>query len=179
MFSPPTCSMWLAALLSGAVALYYGAIVSGLFKDSLMAQFRRYGDERRPAPLVRFLLAAGLCCFALASVLGVLMDTRSFVRTVFPPLLLLLLTLICWGGAALVTQDEGLRESLPRWYFTLLRTTSRQERRHIGYAWLRIPFRLRWRLNADQASFVVWVDLVRLTVHYGAYDPDSPWNKWQ
>jgi hypothetical protein len=67
---------------------------------------------------------------------------------------------------------------LPRWYFDLLRRATRQERRHIAYAWLRIPHKMRWRLNGDQASFHVWADTVRITVFYGARDPDDPWELW-
>ena len=48
----------------------------------------------------------------------------------------------------------------------------------MAFAWLRIPRRMRWRLNGDQKAFEVWVELLRLTVIYGAFDPNSPWDVW-
>jgi len=107
-----------------------------------------------------------------------LLAPASFVYRLFPPLVFVVLAVILWGGSLVVGQQRDLRESLPRWYSTLLRIATRQERRQIAYAWLRIPRGMRWRLNGDQASFHVWVELVRLTVIYGAYDPDSPWDQW-
>lgn len=78
----------------------------------------------------------------------------------------------------IVRRHPDLREALPRWYFELLRNATRQERRFIGFAWLRIPRRMRWRLNGDQAAFRTWADTVRITVIYGAYDPNNPWTMW-
>lgn len=170
--------LWALLLFSGAATFYYGAVVSGLYKDPLMARFRRYGENEPPSPLVRFLNAAGGCCLALALLMPVLAAPHSYVYRVFGPLVFVVLALIAFGGGALVGKQPALRHALPRWYFELLRTASRQERRQIAYAWLRLPRRLRWRLNGDQASFRVWADMVRLTVIYGAYDPNSPWDIW-
>ena len=53
------CTAWLLAVgLFGAV-FYYGAILLGVYKDSLMALFRIYGEERHVYPLGRFLLSLG------------------------------------------------------------------------------------------------------------------------
>jgi hypothetical protein len=38
---------------------------------------------------------------------------------------------------------------------------------------------MRWRLNSDQKAFGTWADTVRMTVTYGARDPDDPWVTWQ
>jgi hypothetical protein len=176
MQDPPIQIWWIIFIASGAATFYYGAVVGGVFKDSLMSQFRKYGEENRVYPACRLLNTAGLTNLILVVLLphiGI-----PYVRQLFPRSIFFLLALTFWGASFFIYQSPTLRESLPRWYFGLLRTTSRQERRHIGYAWLRLPLMMRLRLNGDQKAFRVWSELVRLTVIYGAYDPDSPWDVW-
>jgi hypothetical protein len=158
--------------------LYYGAIVGGMFKDSLLAQFRKYGEENRVYPICRLLFAAGATSLVLAVLLPYISGSATYIQRLFPRSIFVLLTLMFWGLSYLINKRPILRESLPRWYFDLLRTTSRQERRHVGTAWLRLPLMMRLRLNGDQKAFQTWVELVRLTVIYGAHDPDSPWDVW-
>ena len=44
---PPVLLFWLLLIFSVSSAFYYAAIVGGLFKDSLMAQFRRATNDLR------------------------------------------------------------------------------------------------------------------------------------
>lgn len=164
---------WLTILIVGSAimvtVLYYWAIIGGLYKDTMMSNFRQYGEERRMYPLVRFLVSlAALCLFLAIWIPGLL------ITSVLTALCIALI-----GGALAISRVDWLRGSLPRWYFSLLQETTRQERRAIAYAWLRLPFRTRLRLNGDSYAFRVFVDEVRLTVIYGARDPDDPWVAWQ
>ncbi|MBN1562780.1 MAG: hypothetical protein JXA10_03005 [Anaerolineae bacterium] len=176
MQDPSTQIWWMLFIISSAMTGYYGAIVGGVFKDSLMSQFRKYGEENRIYPVVRLLGVAGLTSMILVSLLPHI--NPAYLRELFPRSIFVLLAFAFWGAALVVLQQPTLRQSFPYWYFELLRTTSRQERRQIGYAWLRIPRLMRLRLNGDQSAFRVWAELVRLTVIYGAHDPDSPWDVW-
>jgi hypothetical protein len=170
--------LWILLAVTGSATTYYAAIVGGLFKNSLLAQFRKYGEEQRVYPICRLLNVAGATSLALAMLIPRLAAPFGYYRRLFPGAVFTLLALTLWGASLLVYQRPALREALPFWYFDLLRTASRQERRHIGYAWLRIPRAMRWRFNGDQQAFRVWAELVRLTVIYGAYDPESPWTIW-
>jgi hypothetical protein len=172
------CFFWVITLVSGAFTAYYAAVASGLYRDPLMWHLQRYGEEQRPCLACRLLLAGAFFAMGLSVLLGSLAESNPVTRRIFPAEILTVLSIILFAGSFIAWQTPALRESLPRWYVYLLRTTSRQERRQIAYAWQRIPRRLRWRLSGDQASFVVWSELVRLTVIYGAFDPNSPWDVW-
>ncbi len=162
-------SVGLLGLIALGAVLYYGAIVGGLYKDSMMAIFRQYGEEQKVYPLVRLALALGVFCLLLAFLVsGMLLRTSATALGVF--------AFICAYG---ISRVETLRTSMPRWYFSMLHESNRQERRAIAYAWLRLPFRTRLRLNGDGYAFRVFVDEIRLTVIYGARDPDDPWAAWQ
>ncbi|GAB4571651.1 MAG: hypothetical protein Kow0077_08900 [Anaerolineae bacterium] len=164
-----TCAAWVFGLgLLGAV-FYYGAILLGLYKDSLMAQFRRYGEEPQIYTLSRFFLAlGGLMLFITPLIPGRMTGLALVTMGV-------LFLLLAYAAARI----PALRDALPRWYTSLLQVTNRQERRAIGYAWMRLPLRTRLRLNGDNYAFQIFVDEVRLTVIYGARDPDDPWKAWQ
>ena len=179
MYSGPPCAIWLLLFAGGAATAYYAAVTSGLLKDPLLAQFRRYGDERRVYPLCRFLYAFGAVALSMAMLIPTWWAPQSYLRRMFPPIFFFTLMLIAWGSSVIIYRRPAWREALPRWYFFLLRYASRQERRQLGYAWLRIPRKMRLRLNGDQKAFDVWVELMRLTVIYGAYDPNSPWHVWE
>jgi hypothetical protein len=168
----------LLALIASAATLYYGAIVGGWYKNPLMGRFRRYGREERPSPLGRFFDLLGLSGLLFTLMTDSLRQSSALASAEYLPAVLLVFTVAAWSGSVAVRANADLSTSLPRWYFDLVRTASRQERRFIGWAWLRIPTRMRWRLNGDQASFQVWADMVRITVIYGARDPDDPWGKW-
>jgi hypothetical protein len=167
----------LTVCASGAL-LYYAAIVSGLYKDPLLARFRAYGKEQHHYPLCRLLDIFSAWCLMMASMLDALTAhtrrTNSSSAALF-----LIMGLSALGTSVSARHKPVLREALPRWYFTLLRTANRHERRRIAFAWLRIPRRMRWRLNGDQKAFGTWADTVRMTVTYGARDPDDPWVTWQ
>lgn len=163
------CIAWLFGLGLLATVFYYGAILLGLYKGSLMAQFQHYGEERKVNILSRFLLALGLGLLVIAPYFAGAMSTVAFVTLAFLILL----------SSYMATRIALLRDTLPRWYYALLQVTNRQERRAIAYAWSRLPLRTRLRLNGDNYAFQLFVDEVRLTVIYGARDPDDPWETWQ
>ena len=163
------CSIMLTGGLAMGAVVYYWAIIGGLYKDAMMANFRRYGEERPMYPLIRFMVALAALSFFLA----------VWISDVLMTSVLTALCIFLIGGAYIAFRVNWLRASLPRWYFSLLQETTRQERRAIAYAWLRLPLRTRLRLNGDSYAFRVFIDEVRLTVIYGARDPDDPWVAWQ
>jgi hypothetical protein len=157
---------------------YYIAVLGGWYKDPLMRHFRSYGAERRASPLPRLLIVFGWWCLLATSMLDSLVRANQFETLAPGRVILLGLMVMAWAAALVIRRRPALREALPRWYADLLRDATRQERRFIGYAWLRIPDGMRWRLNSDSAAFQTWADTVRITVTYGARDPDDPWAKW-
>lgn len=176
--SIPPLLVFIFVVVPVSFTVYYGALISGLWKDPLMARFRNYGDERRVYPLCRFLEWAALAAFMGGLFSGDALSPYTYTGATFAPLTFFVLMFMALVTDIIVRRHPDLRESLPRWYFELLRTATRQERRFIGFAWLRLPRRLRWRLNGDQAAFRTWADTVRITVIYGAYDPNNPWTTW-
>lgn len=164
--------------VSGAVTLYYAAIAGGLYKEPLLAQFRRYGDEPATYPLCNALLSGGICCLSIIGITPMMFANRSYLARLLPNAVFTALGLVLLGASVAVYMQPTLRTSLPPWYTVLIQHSTRQERRQIGWAWLRLPLRMRLRLNGDNKAFGVWVELVRLTVIYGAYDPNSPWHRW-
>lgn len=174
----PGVFMWFMFFAAGGATLYYGAIVSGMYKNSMMAYLRRYGEELPIYPVCRLLAAASVFCLTTAILMYNSVAPSSYLYRLFPPETFEVMAVGGLVANLLIRRRAGLRDALPRWYHDLMRETSRQERRQLAFAWLRVPPRLRWRLNGDQASFHVWSELVRLTVIYGAYDPDSPWDHW-
>jgi hypothetical protein len=164
-----TCSAWLFGAVLFGLMVYYGAVLLGLFKDSMMAHFRRYGEEYRIYPLQRFLLVLGLLMLVFSPVIANSMMGTSFVA----------LALVVVLSSYLVSKTPRIQSYMPRWYDHLLSITTREERRMIATAWQRLPLKTRLRLNGDSYAFRVFVDEVRLTMIYGARDPDDPWKAWQ
>ena len=166
----------LPPLVATCIMVYYAAIIAGIHKSPLMATFRRYGEERRVYPLSRFLEVVAVWCAVLGIRAWALVPQSGVLDMTFAPLVFLVMGGMALGMDVVIRRRPTWREALPPWYYELLRTSSRQERRFIGYAWLRIPRRMRWRLSGDQAAFRSWADTVRLTVLYGPPDPNSPWD---
>lgn len=165
-------------LITASYTLYHAAIAGGLYKEPLLAEFRKYGTEPVIYPICNVLLSAGLCCLTLMLVTPIIVASGSFIARLLPGAILSVLGLILIGTSIFLYQQPTLRIMLPPWYAALLKESTRQERRQIGWAWLRLPLKMRLRLNGDNKAFDVWVELVRLTVIYGAYDPNSPWHRW-
>ncbi|MBI5959646.1 MAG: hypothetical protein HY866_12970 [Chloroflexi bacterium] len=174
----PRLFIWFGFLTTSAAVFYYGAILSGVYKHPLMAQFRRYGEEWIVSPVCRLSLAMGACLLTASLLIRDQLLPTSYFYRMFPPSNLFVLALASFASYFVLKSRPALRLTLPMWYHEMLIYTSRQERRQIAFAWLRVPRRLRWRMSGDQASFRVWAELVRLTVIYGAYDPDDPWDHW-
>ncbi|MCD4686788.1 MAG: hypothetical protein K8S97_12705 [Anaerolineae bacterium] len=173
----PALGAMMLFLLAGTTTFYYGAITAGLIKEPLLDYFRQYGVSDPMHPLVRLLIAGGAFSFSLSFVVPTLF-VSGFFANLLPSFVFTVLALMFEVGALLVFHQKTLRSALPLWYARLLQESSRQEQRHIGWAWLRLPRSMRRRMNGDQRAFRIWSDLVRLTVIYGAYDPESPWHRW-
>lgn len=178
MFDPryPWLAILALTLAATGALLYRAAIVSGLYKDPIMARLRMYGTPRRYYPLCRFLDMLGWWSLMVASLLDAL-DTSHPAARLYAPVTALALMVMAWGGSMLVRHTDGLHHALPPWYAYLMHAATRQERRRIAHAWRRIPRMMRLRLNGDQHAFRVWADIVRITVIYGARDPDNPWDR--
>ncbi len=168
---------FLIVIATGAL-LQRASVAFGLFKDPLLARFRTYGPETPFSPLARFLNMLGVWSLLVASMLDTL-TTYRHTSWGYAPVICFSVMLMAFAGSVITRNSDSLRHALPPWYGELMQQTTRQERRHLAYAWLRIPRKMRWRLNADQASFRVFVELVRLTSYYGARDRDDPWAIWQ
>jgi hypothetical protein len=173
----PWMSVVFLTLVATGVLIYYGIIISGIYKDPLLARFRTYGKKQEHYPFCRFLEALGWWSLMVSSMLDAL-TIRTWRANSFAPVIFLVLSFMALAGSAIARRKPALRESLPRWYFALLRTANRHERRRIAFAWLRVPRKMRWRLNGDQHAFRIWADMVRITVTYGARNPDDPWSTW-
>lgn len=164
----PAVVYWLL-LLGLVIALFYhGAVLAGWIKDMLLRDFRHYGLERRSYPLPRFIMLTAVVLLMSAPILSNLWMAAAGV----------LVAVLLFAGAYFVRRSP-LRDFLPRWYRWLFAETTRQERREIAAAWFRLPFKTRMRLNGDNHAFRIFVDEVRLTMIYGARDPDDPWAVWQ
>ncbi|MBI5959647.1 MAG: hypothetical protein HY866_12975 [Chloroflexi bacterium] len=179
MFDPryPWLAIGFLTLVATFGLLYHGAIVFGLYKDPLMSCFRWYGPEKRYYPLCRFLEMLAAWSLMVSSMLDSL-TTNSRETWLYAPAMFFALSLLAFASSLIARKQTTLREALPFWYSELMGSTTRQERRQLAFAWLRIPLKMRWHLSGDQASFRVWVDMVRMTVFYGATDPASPWDRW-
>ena len=159
---------WVLVAVLGGISGYYGAILGGRIKEPMMAHFRHYGEERRLYPLPSFLLFGGLGGLLLAYLIPIplLRETVAVVGV------------LAIASKVVVDRSPWLREALPRWYCYMLRDMTRQERRAIAYAWLRLPWKTRLRLNGDPYAFQIFLDEIRMTVIYGARDADDPWLIW-
>ena len=114
MHSGSPIALWLLLFAAGAATVYYAAVTSGLYKDSLLAQFRQYGDERRVYPLCRFLYAAGTTALSVALLIPAWWGSQSYLRRMFPPIFFLTLMLIAWGSSIIIYRRPEWREALPR-----------------------------------------------------------------
>lgn len=173
MFDPrfPWLAIGALSVVAGAFTLYYGAIIAGLYKNPLLESLRSYGSAPNSYPVCRFLYALSIWSLLVSSMFDALTQTSAtFAHASYLPVIFFTLAIACLVSALVVRRAPALRGSLPRWHAYLLQTTTRLERRLIAYAWLRLPPKMRWRLNGNQAAWRVWVDMVRITVTYGAED---------
>ncbi|MFN8376646.1 MAG: hypothetical protein U0694_27715 [Anaerolineae bacterium] len=132
-------------------------ILAGWWKEPVLKQFRKYGDEPRYYPQAHLILWFVTTVLVFTAIL--------FPRRTPVTLLLigmLLLFVVMWIRNYPET-SQALFERIPiypRWYRTLRDYTSRYERRRIGYLWLRLPPHLRLLLNRHDEIFLLWADFV-------------------
>jgi uncharacterized membrane protein len=110
----PPFLLWISLVVSGGATFYYGAIVGGLYKDSMMAHLRKYGEERLALPICRFLNVLGVCCLAAALSIPTAFTPTSYVYRLLPPTVFVVLALIAFGASLAAQQHPAMREALPR-----------------------------------------------------------------
>lgn len=134
-------------------------ILMGLFKDPILRQFERYGDEEPIYyPFPRLLLSLSICAFVLALLLS-----RGFLINWWvwlPGLLLLAGAVLLHEYAHVAQRYPQVFQAFPRWYYRLCSETNRVERRRLAYMWLHLPWRTRLIYNSSDHAFFLWADLV-------------------
>lgn len=134
-------------------------IVLGRYKDPVMASFQVYGDESRYSPLLSLIFWV----YAFIAYHLILWRSADFVAYVLV-FLGFFLAYFTWVNRDWVPTYRAQLGMMPRWYARLLDRTSRDERRRIGYLWLRLPLRTRLLYSVNDTLFDHWVDLVLLTL---------------
>lgn len=146
-------------ILSLVMLLRLALMVTGKFKDPMLAQFERYGGNELKFSLFPDLLLWG----ALALIFG---------HLALKPVILLPHGMMVLGGLLLYFRliyplmGQSIREDLealsprPLWYRRLLEYTAREERRQLAYMWLRLPRRTRLIFNVNDRAFYQWADLI-------------------
>lgn len=159
----------LLALLCTVQIARLALLMSGRWKGPIIAGWTRYQpEEARFDPLPALVLWSGL----LSTIVGMATVSTSTVEAPLYAIGLVLLMLAYvlhnWHGRA------RLRDALalPRWLAALEQRSTREERRHLGWMWQRLPRATRQHLNDDDRAFAVWADLVMLTtIQQTVYDP--------
>lgn len=134
-------------------------IVLGWYKDPILRQFERYGEERIYSPFVAFVLwCTGFVFFAFIAYFGVthillVVLAMAVPFSYFYPIL-----------KRQVESKPDLFMMYPKWYGRLMQMTEREERRRIAYLWLRLPAGTRLLYNTRDEFFHRWTDLVLLTI---------------
>ena len=92
-------TLWAVTLVVSTVTLYYAAIISGLYKDPLLARFRRYGEERQPYPVVSFLMSFGTWCVLVSFIIRTITQSSVLLGGTQTPLIFSLLALMSFAAA--------------------------------------------------------------------------------
>jgi hypothetical protein len=144
-------------------------LMSGRWKGPILSAWTRYQpEEAQFDPLPALTLWAGL----LTTIIGMAAVNASSVEAPLYAIGLLLLALArvlhSWHGRARMRAALGL----PRWMRALEARSTREERRHLGWMWQRLPAATRQHFNEDDRAFAMWTDLVMLTtIQQTVYDP--------
>lgn len=152
-------------LLSLWMLTRLGLMVTGKFKDPLLAQFERYGGDETTFNLLPGVLfwGAWALIFGHLALKPVILLPNGMV--IFGVILLYV-----WGFYHFLGQP--IRERLdamsprPLWYRRLLEYTAREERRQLAYMWLRLPRRTRLIFNVNDRAFYQWADLIVMSTTF-------------
>lgn len=134
-------------------------VVSGTYKDPVLASFERYGEERIFSPSIALLVWAG--CFAYVSLYWYVSGSVAMVLGV---VILVLAGSLHSAISELVHKYKNFLRKYPPWYDEIVQMTDREERRRIAYMWLFLPAKTRMVYNTNNVLFKQWVEQVLLTV---------------
>ncbi len=135
-------------------------VVSGTYKDPVLASFERYGEEERIfSPPISLLIWGA--CFAYVSLYWYISGSIAMALGIF--------TVILVGSLHKVASDllhkyKDFFRKYPPWYDEIIQMTDREERRRIAYMWLFLPAKTRMVYNTNNVLFKQWVEQVLLTV---------------
>jgi hypothetical protein len=159
-FAAPT--FIIMGIISATVAFFLlriVLIVMGIFKDPILQQFERYGDDEGFIDILPQLLGWSGAFIILVEYWS---DYLWGIDYDFWLVGLASLAIAYFSHRYphLTGQKNGLFLNHPRWLFELGERTSRLERRRIAYMWLRLPLRLRLIYNSNDRAFLEWADMV-------------------
>jgi hypothetical protein len=145
--------------LSAAYIARSVLILIGVYKDPILRQFEKYGDDESiyyPIPFL--LLAMSIFAFTLAELVS--RNIRSGFLLWLPGILLLVGAVLLYERRDIAERYPQIFLAFPRWYHQLREDTNRLERRRIAYMWLRLPWRTQLIYNSNSTAFLVWADLI-------------------
>lgn len=134
-------------------------IITGSYKDPVLASFEVYGDERIFSPMFSF-LAWGIGFTYLMLFWYINLGTAYSLG---------LIAVIFLGifrepfMNILYKYHESFR-IFPFWYHELTQNTNREERRRLAYLWLRLPRKTRMVYNTHTVFFWQWVEQTLVTI---------------
>lgn len=154
--------MWFYGLTSTAsviMTIRAVLIVTGIYKDPILASFEHYGEEKIFSPIV------GLVMWGWISI-------NLFLFLLLPTTLVVLLGFgvatvflsVRYDLDKFMLRNQGVFRRFPHWYYELFHLTDREERRKIAYMWLHLPFTTRMLYNANTHFFKLWAEQVLLTI---------------
>jgi hypothetical protein len=134
-------------------------VVIGAYKDPILASFEDYGNERIFSPMFSLMLWSLLLAYTalywyleagIAVALGIMLGVpvAAFKDNFY----------------SFLDRHPMLFRTFPRWYYELVKTTDREERRRLAYMWLRLPIKTRMIYNSQISLFKQWVEQVILTI---------------
>lgn len=158
-------------LVSIALLIRTGLIMTGVWKEPILHTFEKYGDvETVYYPLPSLLLWSGV--LIISTTPWMMAPLRSWVPLVVPGIALIYASYHAYIHPEIAKQYPHIFMSYPRWYFELRERTTRYERRRIAYMWLCLPRRMQWAYNGSDPAFNQWADLVIMATMTYEEDPE-------
>lgn len=134
-------------------------ILTGLYKAPILRSFEHYGEERIYSPLLYLVLWVGVAGWLLITFY---FDSFCLYGTAF--MLPFLVPAMYDRLYETAVQHPRIFLAFPAWYYALMDSTTREERRRVAYMWLRLPRGLRLHYSTNHHAFSLWVDLVLISV---------------
>ena len=143
-------------------------VTAGVHKAPILHSFEKYGGDEAPyLPMLYLVLWSGIFLILVWILFSLYIQSKvsllsvgitfGFIGYIF------YVRLERWAQA-----HPTVFMRYPRWYSELNSRTTREERRRLGYMWLRLPFNLKLVYDTNDRAFFQWVDLVLVaTAPYG------------